>query len=307
MNLALASYHLRLTLKGENLPVKDSWIQGGKADPYIVIRKGHGTIFETKSSCCFRQGVKTYQFMAPTDGEYMGEANTATWVYNGKSHYQKNTLNPEWKQVVVPLDKLCDDCDPTKQIVIDIWDYDFECPHDDFMGFVMVSIFDLFVSRLQNQPIPLKPGREGHTWGGHLIVKDIELCPRDEMLPVDKISSNTILHYICAKGDIDKIRLLLGQPNLVHEKASYSRATPLHVAAATRRDEAAYREIIKLLLDFNADPFEANSAAMTPLTLLAKTIDSASTAIMTIQKMAEDTSKRAVRKLTKIDPRRVRR
>ena len=96
----------------------------------------------------------------------MGEENSEFWVYDGKANHQKNTLEPDWPEIVVPLDRLCDDSDLTKPIVIDIWDYDFECPHDDFMGFVMLPIVDLFVSRLKNHPIPLQPGQAGHSWGG---------------------------------------------------------------------------------------------------------------------------------------------
>ena len=138
----LFGFNLRINMKGTNLPVKDSWLQGGKADPYVVLRKGHGLVGGGEQVSCFgtktRKSPSRQTFIAPKPGEYMGEENSEFWVYDGKANHQKNTLEPDWPEIVVPLDRLCDDSDLTKPIVIDIWDYDFECPHDDFMGFVQM-------------------------------------------------------------------------------------------------------------------------------------------------------------------------
>jgi hypothetical protein len=218
------------------LPIKDSYIQGGKADPYVVLRKGHGEVLLGKSSCV--SALILEPFEPPKPGEYMGEENMSLWVYNGKNNYQKNTLDPKWPTIVAPLDKLCDDCDFTKPIVIDIWDYDFGCPHDDFMGFCYLSIYDIFVSCLEKKAIPLQPGQDGHKWGGNLIVEGIELRPREGDSKLDPISPNSILHLVCCLGDADKTRYLIGLQNgqdLVLERTVKTKFTPLQYVAASQK------------------------------------------------------------------------
>jgi hypothetical protein len=193
--MILEEYDVHIKLRGEDLPIKDSWLQGGKADPYVVLRKGHGFVPYGKS-----MERKMKEFKAPEPGVYMGKENQFAWVYNGKEHFQKNNLDPKWPVIVVPLIKLCDGCKITKTIVIDIWDYDFECP-DDFMGFCVLSIFDLFVSFLEKRAIPLQPGKKGHKCGGRLFVDDIELDSKKG--DSDPITPHTLMHLMAAKGDAE--------------------------------------------------------------------------------------------------------
>jgi len=162
----------------------------------------------------------------------------------------------------------------------------------------MLPIVDLFVSRLKNHPIPLQPGQAGHSWGGQLIIEDIEVLPEKETSQLDPITLNTILHYICAKGDVERTRLILGigyQPNPVHEKTKNTMATPLHFAACVGDKEEERKAIIKMLLEANADPFERNKLQMTSLGLLAFTRNNRCIADMIIDKMAENRSKAQVR------------
>ena len=294
---------LYLKLRGENLPVKDSWLQGGKADPYVVLRKGHGMVYEKKKSC-FGDTKQQIPYVAPVIGEYMGDENEAIWVYNGKNNHQRNTLNPDWPNIVVALNDLCDG--PRghlmQPVVVDIWDYDFECPHDDFMGFCLPSIFDLFVARLRNTPIPLLPGKAGHSWGGHLIVEDIQVRPIGTH---DHIDSRTILHYVCAEGDVGLAQILLGlnsEPNPVHEQTAVTMATPLHFVVMGGAKEGmgeeqtiGFVELFGLLLEAKADPRAKDREGMTPFCRLAKMGDSSSFASRIIKKIADCTPAAPVR------------
>jgi hypothetical protein len=252
LDMKLCNYEVHIKLRGEDLPVKDSWIQGGKADPYVVLLKGHGIVEMGKSSCLSASILD--EFKVPEPGDYMGDDNESHWVYNGKKHYQKNNLNPEWPTIVAPLSKLCDLGDISKPILIEIWDYDFECPHDDFMGFALISIFDLFVSCIRKCAIPLQPGKAGHKWGGRLFVEDIQLCPRDSSL--DPINTSTLLHLMCAAGDLDKVRLLMdlqSESDPVLAKAAKTQSTALHFAVGL--PSGCNPSVVRVLLEAKADVF----------------------------------------------------
>jgi hypothetical protein len=299
MNLSEHYFHIKL--RGEDFPVKDSWIQGGKADPYVVLRKGHGIVQIGKSSCL--SGIILDEFKVPEPGVYMGDANESNWVYNGKKNYQKNNLNPEWPTIVAPLNKLCDGCDISKPIVIDIWDYDFECPNDDFMGFCLMSIFDLFLSCLQKCPIPLQPGMAGHKWGGRLFVEDIQLCPTyfypdAAKSKLDTITPNFLLHLMSAKGDIDKVRLLTGlhiEPNPVFEHTARTKSTALHFAILNLGEpKGGDAGVIRFLVEAKADVFAKTEDNSSPLTLLAKTADDLDVFGLLIQRTIEVNSNREV-------------
>jgi hypothetical protein len=285
----LEEYDVHVKLRGEDLPIKDSWIQGGKADPYVVLRKGHGLVPSRKSKGS--SALTMREFQAPEPGEYMGEENQATWVYNGKEQFQKNNLNPKWPIIIVPLIKLCDGCEITKNIVIDIWDYDFECP-DDFMGFCMLSIFDLFICFLENRAIPLQPGKKGHKWGGRLFVDSIELDPQSrDSDSSDPITAITLLHHMAAKGDSERLLRLIGLqivPNPVFACTAWSRATPLHCAAlGSAEQEGRNSEVVRILLDAKADVFAKNRGTHIPLSLLAKASDDVEIAELLMKKMTE--------------------
>ncbi len=300
IGMDLSQYEVHIKLRGEDLPIKDSWIQGGKADPYVVLRKGHGTVQIGKSSCV--SACKLVEFKVPEPGEYMGDDNETNWVYNGKKYYQKNNLNPEWPTIVAPLRNLCDSCDITKPIVIDIWDYDFECPNDDFMGFCMMSIFDLFASCLRKCAIPLQPGKAGHTWSGRLFVDDIQLCPTDPKL--DPINLNTLLHLMSAKGDLDKASFLIAfqsVSNPVLATTLKTKSTALHFAIlGLGAPEGGNAEVVRILLEAKADVFAKSEEEYTPLDLLAKTADNTNVADMLIQKMLQIDSSSKVCRLSRI-------
>jgi hypothetical protein len=94
------------------LPIKDSWIRGGKADPYVVLRKGHGEVLLES-----RRASDSSRFQSPENTWAKKTVqNTASWVYNGKNQYEKNALDPKWPTIIVPLGQqpACDYCDFTK-------------------------------------------------------------------------------------------------------------------------------------------------------------------------------------------------
>jgi hypothetical protein len=188
--LCFAEHDLILKLRGKDLPVKDSWIQGGKADPYLLF-------FKNRSFA---------PLVVPKSGEYMGEVDNEKYqcVHDGKKEYPRNTLDPVWPLITKKVRNLCDDGNIYEPFLINIWDYDFECPNDDFMGFCVLSIFDLIRANLRREGIPLQPGKVGHKWGGSLFVDEIKICHE---LPSK--TNDSILHLIAEKGDIHAIHLLL--------------------------------------------------------------------------------------------------
>ena len=72
---------------------------------------------------------------------------------------------------------LCDDGDLRNRILIDFWDYDWD-KSNDFMGYIIISVYELFEKCARKEGIPLLPGKPGHKWGGHLHVDHIELVPK---------------------------------------------------------------------------------------------------------------------------------
>jgi hypothetical protein len=277
----------------------------------MALLKGHDVVNMGKSSCLSANILD--EFKVPEPGDYMGDDNDSHWVYNGKKHHQKNNLNPEWPTIVAPLSKLCDLCDISKPILIDIWDYDFECPHDDFMGFALISIFDLCVSCIRKCAIPLQPGKEGHKWGGRLFVEDIQICPTDSSL--DPINTSTLLHLMSATGDLDKVRLLIGiqsESNPVLVKTAKSQSTALHFAVG--QPSGCNPSIVRVLLDAKADVFaktvdifaqsEFKHTGHTPLcfhSLLSKTTEDTEVADMLIQKMVEIDPNNKVRRSARLN------
>ena len=67
-----------------------------------------------------------------------------------------------------------------RHILIDVWDYD-HTSGDDFMGFAIVTIHELFQNHLSKQPIPLLPGQPGEPWGGELYVENIEYIAKGSL------------------------------------------------------------------------------------------------------------------------------
>ena len=181
---------LLLKLRGKDLPVKDTWIQGGKADPYLIFLKNH----------------TGRPLIIPKSGEYMGEFNERIYlcVHDGKKQFQKNTLDPIWPEVSKPALELSDGGVFDSPFIINIWDYDFECPNDDFMGFCVVSILDLIKANLLQEGIPLEPGKAGHKWGGFLFVDEIKMCRKGNWL-----SENSFLHLAAEQGAIQAMCKLL--------------------------------------------------------------------------------------------------
>jgi hypothetical protein len=173
--------YLVLNLRGVDLPVKDSWIQGGKADPYLM----------------FYKNSKNSAFQAPNVGEYMGEVDdkNCLCVHNGKDQYQSNTLDPVWPEMRIQVRDLCDGGNLRKPFLINVWDYDFECPNDDFMGFCVVSILDLIKGHVRMEAIPLQPGKAGHKWGGNLFVDRIRIkchqCAQNDLMSIVQVVANS--------------------------------------------------------------------------------------------------------------------
>ena len=219
--LCLAEYDLILKLRGADFPVKDSWMQGGKADPYLIFLKNRNS---------------GDSLVVPKSGEYMGEVDDQLYlcVHDGKKQFQRNTLDPVWPPVTINARDLCDGGNVYKPFIINFWDYDFECPNDDFMGYCVLSIFDLIKANLRKEGIPLQPGKAGHKWGGFLFVDEIKLCNRLEInyqkpcktnnslfpimscirpsMPEDETPSttnNSFLHLIAENGDMEAVLLLL--------------------------------------------------------------------------------------------------
>ncbi len=190
-DLCFAEHDLILKLRGKDLPVKDSWLQGGKADPYLIFLKNRS---------------KVDSLVVPKSGEYMGQVDDKIYhcVHDGKKQYQRNTLDPVWPEMTMKVQDLCDDGNIYKPLLINVWDYDFECPNDDFMGFCVLSIFDMIKAYLRQEEIPLQPGMAGHKWGGNLFVDEIKLCPQ-----IPLTTNNSIVHLIAEKGDMHALQLLL--------------------------------------------------------------------------------------------------
>jgi hypothetical protein len=65
-------------LRGEDPPIKYYWLQRSKANPYVVLRKGHGFVLCGKS-----KGVKKrnlMEFKVPDSEKYIWEEYYSTWV-----------------------------------------------------------------------------------------------------------------------------------------------------------------------------------------------------------------------------------
>jgi hypothetical protein len=184
------TFDLLLSLRGKDFPVKDSWIQGGKADPYLVFYKSR----------------EATSLVVPKSGEYMGEVDEKVYqcIFDGKKQFQKNTLDPIWPELSLPARDLCDGGKLNFPFLINIWDYDLECPNDDFMGFCVVSILDLIKANLLKEGIPLQPGKAGHKWGGFLFVDEIKIFEKDK-----SPGANSFLHILAEGGDIQSVLLLL--------------------------------------------------------------------------------------------------
>ena len=77
---------------------------GGKSDPYFEIRKGHGTVW-VKEGTSFVQ--KPYS--APLPGTYNGTINSKSGTGDislvARSNIIKNSLDPDWVTVKIPLDR----------------------------------------------------------------------------------------------------------------------------------------------------------------------------------------------------------
>ena len=192
--LCLEEQNLVLKLRGKDLPVQDSWMQGGKADPYLSILKNRSS---------------NAPLVVPKSGEYMGEVDDKNHlcVHYGKKQAQQNTLDPVWPELTIPVRSLCDNGNVYNPFLINIWDYDFECPNDDFMGFCVLTIFDLIKANLRQEGIPLQPGKAGHKWGGFLFVDEIKLHHQySTWSRTDSINNNSFLNLIVQKGDIQAVR-----------------------------------------------------------------------------------------------------
>jgi hypothetical protein len=59
---------------------------GGKADPFLVIRKAHGMV---KGA-----GGSLVKFVDPVPNKYMGLQNPESLLYDGAKEHCKKTLNP---------------------------------------------------------------------------------------------------------------------------------------------------------------------------------------------------------------------
>jgi hypothetical protein len=193
MDKCFAEYELILKLRGKDLPIKDSWIQGGKADPYLVFLKN-------------RESMSP--LVVPKSGEYMGEVDDKIYrcVYDGKKDHQRNTLDPVWPEMTQHVQGLSDNGNLCNPFLINVWDYDFECPNDDFMGFCFVSIFDLIKANLHKEGIRLQPGKDGHKWGGFLFVDEIKFRDQHEKTST---KNNSILHLAAERCNIQAVRQLL--------------------------------------------------------------------------------------------------
>ncbi len=67
------------------------FLAGGKADPFIQIRKAHGTVKGP--------GGTSTDFVAPIENKYMGTKDKESLLYNGERDHCPNTLDPVFKAV----------------------------------------------------------------------------------------------------------------------------------------------------------------------------------------------------------------
>jgi hypothetical protein len=79
---------------------------GGKSDPYFEIRKGHGTVW-VKEGRKFVQ--KPYAESEPVPGKYSGTVYSQSGKGDislvARSDIIKNSLDPDWITVKIPLDR----------------------------------------------------------------------------------------------------------------------------------------------------------------------------------------------------------
>jgi hypothetical protein len=103
---------LVLKMRGSNFPVKDSGIEGNKADPFYTLRS-------------------QYVLQAPHQGEHKNNP----YVY--KSKKVRQDLNPRWKSIAIDLETLCN-MDMNRKLLVDIYDWD-RYSEPDFMSYVELS------------------------------------------------------------------------------------------------------------------------------------------------------------------------
>lgn len=145
---------LSLKLRGNDLPIKDEGILGGKSDPYYEIRPAFGPGYVTPNHDVNGRPLATRV--------YAGKHSDKAFL---KSDVVKNELNPRWKTHLLDLTELCHLngrgglVDLNKRVLIDVWDKDMNA--DDFMCYLEVSLQELVDAAESKAPLYLQAPPEG--------------------------------------------------------------------------------------------------------------------------------------------------
>jgi hypothetical protein len=151
---------MSLKLRGNDLPVKDSGLLGGKSDPFFEIRPAFGA----PGGITYVSPNKDSRGNDLPKRSYEGKHQTRPFV---KSEVVLNQLNPSWKTILIELNELILNndggftIDLSKKVLIDVWDWDRggDC---DFMCYCEVSLLELIDAVKSKAPLPLLPPPEGH-------------------------------------------------------------------------------------------------------------------------------------------------
>jgi hypothetical protein len=131
---------IKLTMRGEKLDKKDFF---GKSDPYL---------------------------------EFYRLREDNTWIMTHKTEVVMNTLNPSWKEIVLPMQVLCNG-DKHRPLRIKCFDWDSDGSHDH-IGDCEASIADMTSSaqfRMDLVNPELQKKKKNYRNSGTLIVQSIEV------------------------------------------------------------------------------------------------------------------------------------
>jgi Ca2+-dependent lipid-binding protein len=136
---------LNLQLAASGLDDKDKF---GKSDPYYVISKSTGG---------------------------------PVWAVVAKSEFIKNTLNPTWKPMSIPIRELCNG-EYDRKLKVDVYDWDSNGDHD-WIGTFTTTLRDLQMGMSQQKMFPCinpkKLSKKKYTDSGKVFLKQFSIQERN--------------------------------------------------------------------------------------------------------------------------------
>ena len=147
---------MALKLRGNDLPVKDHGLMGGKSDPFWELRPAFGS----PGGMPYVSPNKDSRGNDLPKRNYEGKHQTQPFV---KSEVVTNELNPSWQTMLIELNELMEGTvvDLNKSVLIDVWDWD-RGGDSDFMCYREVKLQELMDAAKSKAPLPLMPPPEGH-------------------------------------------------------------------------------------------------------------------------------------------------